>query len=352
MYNFMAPLDDVLSRLAASSKLSLQELETRVRAKQDELHGLVSAEGAAHLVAKELGVNLLTNGKRKLDIKNIIAGMRSVAVAGRVFRISNIRDFKKSNGSDGRVANLHVGDRTGFIVLPLWNDQVKLVEEEAVKLGDVVQVTGAFANENRWGDIELSLGRFGQVFSITDEVESSGMSAEFPDAVELEKNFLGARTERVPIKSISPGVFEIKAAVIDVIKSNFIFNVCPVCGKKAYVGATGRFECSEHGQVEAEPAMVVSLLADDGTGVLRVAAFRETAEQLATTTASELSKLSPDERYKIVSGSMVGKEYIIHGRVKKNARSGELEMIVDSAKSVNASEESERLASLLKMKLG
>ncbi|MFH1623236.1 MAG: DUF2240 family protein [Candidatus Aenigmatarchaeota archaeon] len=348
----MAPLEDTLSRLAASSKLDRQDIEARVRKKQEGLHGLVSAEGAAHLVAKDLGVNLLSNGRRKLDIRNIIAGMHNVSVAGRVFRVSNIRDFKKSNGSDGRVVNLHVGDRTGFIVIPLWNDQVKLVEEEAVKLGDVVQITGAMANENRWGDIELSLGRFGNAFSITDEVESSGMAVEFPEAAELEKNFLGARTERIPIKSVSSGVFEVKATVIDVVRGNFIFNVCPVCGKKAFVGATGGFECGEHGQVEAEPAMVVSFLVDDGTGVLRVAAFRGTAEQLATTTAGELSKLNPDERYTIVSGSMVGKEYIIHGRVKKSTRSGELEMIADSAKSVNASEESEILASLLKMKLG
>lgn len=351
----MSPLDEVLSRLAASSKLSRQELEAAVRLKQDELQGLVSAEGAAHLVAKELGVNLLGNGKRKLEIKNIIAGMRSVAVAGRVFRISDIRDFKKSNGADGRVVNLHVGDRTGFIVLPLWNEQVRLVEEEAVKLGDVVQITGAFANENRWGDLELSLGKFGQMFSVTDEVESSGMAAEFPEAAELDKNFLGAMEDWVPISSISPGVFEIKATVIDVVRGNFVFNVCPVCGRKAYAtytDATGKSECKEHGQVDAEPAMVVSLLMDDGTGVLRVAAFRSTAEQMTTTTAGELSRLSPDERYALVSGSVVGKEFIIHGRVKRSTRSGELEMVADSAKSVNASEESERLASLLKMKLG
>ena len=156
----------------------------------------------------------------------------------------------------------------------------------------------------------------------------------------------------MPIRSISPGVFEIKATVIDVVKGNFIFNVCPVCGRKAFNSVGGKFQCNEHGQVDAEPAMVVSLLMDDGTGVLRVAAFRETAERLATTTASELSGLSPDERYRLVSGSMVGREYIIHGRVKKSNRSDDLEMVADSAKSVNASEESERLASLLKMKLG
>ena len=56
----------------------------------------------------------------------------------------------------------------------------------------------------------------------------------------------------------------------------------------------GSFECKEHGEVKAEPAMVVSFIADDGTGVLRVVAFRDTAEKLTTTTASELSRLDAE----------------------------------------------------------
>jgi hypothetical protein len=115
---------------------------------------------------------------------------------------------------------------------------------------------------------------------------------------------------------------------------------------------SGNFECKEHGKVKEEPAMVVSFIADDSTGALRVVAFRDTAEKFTATTAGELSKLDADERYKLLSGTVVGKEYIIHGRVKKNKQFDRLEMIANSVQNLNISEESEKLAGLLKMKLG
>jgi DNA/RNA endonuclease YhcR with UshA esterase domain len=98
--------------------------------------------------------------------------------------------------------------------------------------------------------------------------------------------------------------------------------------------------------------MVVSFLVDDGTGALRVVAFRDTAEKITTTNAGELSKLEPEDRYKLLSGSMVGKEYIIHGRVKKNEGMERLEMVADDVQNLNISEESEKLAEFLKVKLG
>lgn len=345
----MVPLDDILGKIEKQTKLGKDELMERIKKKQSELSDLVSLEGAAHLVGKELGVNLLNNEKRKLELRNILAGMHNVSAAGRIFKISNIVNFKKSNGSDGRVVNLFVGDNTGFVRLPLWNNQVEMVEDELIKLGDVVQVSGAFTHENIYGDIEISLGKYGRVFNVSDEAD--GADIEFPTVEELSKAFLGSKTGRVPIKNLSPGSFEIRATVIDVIRGKFVFNTCPECGGKAKEGRDGKFECKDHGEVQSEPAMVISFIADDGTGAVRAVAFRDVAERFTTTTASELNKLDLDERYKLVSGSLVGKEYIIHGRVKKNRQFDRIEMIADSIQNLNISEESEKLADLLKMKL-
>ena len=346
----MAALDEILGKIESQTKLGKEELREKIKKKQNDLSGLVSLEGAAYLVAKEVGVNLLDSEKRKLELRNILAGMRSVSAAGRVFKISRIVDFKKRNGSDGRVVNLFIGDSTGFVRMPLWNDHVVMVEDEIIKLLDIIQISGAFASENIYGDIELSIGKYGSVFNINDE--AAGADIEFPTVDELSKAFLGPRTDRVPIKNISPGSFEIRATIIDVVRSRFLFNVCPQCGGKAEEIENGSFECKEHGEVKAEPATVVSFIADDGTGALRVVAFRDTAEKLTTTTAGELSRLDADERYKLLSGTVVGKEYIIHGRVKKNKQFDRLEMVASSVQNLNISEESEKLAGLLKMKLG
>ncbi len=345
----MAPLDSLLDKIESQTKLSKEEIKKRIERKQKELMGLVSEEGAAHLVAKELGVNLLTNEKRKLELRNIIPGMKNVTAAGRVFRISNIVDFKKSNGTDGRVVNLFVGDKTGFVRVTLWNDQVKLIEDELIKLGDIVQISGAMARENIYGDIELTIGKYGRIFQINEEAAAEGIN--FPTSDELNKAFSTPHTSRVPIKNISPGLFEIRGIVVDVVRGSFIFDTCSICGGKVKKD-NNKYICDQHGEVESKPEMVVSMIFDDGTGIMRVTSFRKLAELLTTTTASELNKLSTDERYKIVSGSILGKEYIIHGNVKKNRRFNRLEMIADDIKPLNINEESERIAELLKMRLG
>jgi len=345
----MAPLDDILNKIENHTKLSREDIKRKIEAKQKELLDLVSEEGAAHLVAKELGVNLINNEKRKLELRNIFPGMRNVTAAGRIFKISNIVDFKRNNGTGGRVVNLFVGDNTGFVRVTLWNDQVNMVEDELLKLGDVVQISGALARENIYGDIELSLGKFGRIFQINDE--ALGEDIEFPTIDELSRVFMSPQKNRVPIKNISPGLFEIRCIVIGVVRSNFIFNTCPDCGGKLTL-SDGNYVCDQHGDVEPKPETVVSFIVDDGSGALRVVAFRDLAERLTNTTASELSELNIEDRHKLINGSILGKEYIINGNVKKNRRFDRLEMVANSIQNLSILEESERLVDSLKMKLG
>ena len=344
----MAPLEDLLGKIENQTNMERDDIKNRIEAKKKELLDMVSEEGAAHLVAKELGVNLMNNERRKLDLVNILSGMRNVTAAGRVFKISNIVNFKKNTGAEGRVVNLFVGDNTGFVRVVLWNDQVNMVEDELIKVEDLVQISGAFARENIYGDVELSIGKFGRIFDISEEASAEGI--DFPSATDLNRVFSSPRKSRIPIKNISPGQFEIRCVIVDVIRGNFIFNTCPECGGKVNE-SDGKYTCEQHGDVEPKPEMVVSFIADDGTGALRVVAFRDLAERLTTTTASKLRTLGVDERYTTVSGSILGKEYIIHGNVKKNRRFDRLEMVADNLQNLNISEERERLAELLKMKL-
>lgn len=344
----MAPLDDVLEKIEIQTKMNRVEIMKLVTEKKGSLMNLVSDEGAAHLVAKELGVNVLNHERKKLELRNILPGMRNVVAIGRVFKISNIVDFKKSNGTEGRVVNVFIGDKTGFVRVTLWNEQVSLVEDGQIDIDDIVQVSRAFARENIYGDVELTIGKFGNIFPVTEEAIGEGL--DFPAADALAKAFDQPKRQRVPIKNLSPGNFEIKGIVVDVIKGRFLFNTCPKCGKRLNE-ESGKFICDQHGETEPRPETVLSFILDDSTGAMRVVAFREVAEKLTTTNASELSKLNLEERHKLISGTLLGKDYIIHGNVKKNRVSGNLEMITDTVTQVNATEESRRLAEMLKMKL-
>jgi len=331
--------DDVLDKIEKKSNISRKELEEKINKKYEELEGLITKEGAAYLIARDFGISLPTASKR-LQIKNILPGMKNINASGRIFRISQINEFERADGSKGRVVNIFVSDGTSHVRIPLWNEQVDLIEAESVKLGDVIQITNGLARENVFGDIEISLGRFGRIMQIED-------SMEFPAVEKLVERFFSASSERVSIKDIVPGNFEIKATVAHVFNGKFLFNVCPVCSC-----SLDGDKCAEHGIVEPNFALVISCIVDDGTGNIRIVFFRELAENLCNISPQELASLDTEERYKAIKEKLLGRELIISGRVRKNKIFDRLEMMANDFKDLNVLEESKKLVEDIELKLG
>lgn len=333
-------IEEILSEIEKQSNISRQDLQDRIARKQNDLSGLVSLEGAAHLVAKELGIDLLDRTKRRLEMKNVIGGMKNVNVIGRIFKISNVNEFKRPDGSNGKVVNLLVGDATDYARIVLWNDQTMLVEEGAIKLGDAVQIVSGFAKENIFGGIEISLGKYGTIKPVEEDYE-------LPSLNELNKKFLSGEPKKVSISEIGFGAVEINATIVSIFKSNFIFDVCPICGNKIDENST----CKEHGKVEPEHALVLSAIADDGRDNIRVVFFRSIAEKLLGKTANELTELDEEERFKIIKEKVLGMEIQLLGVVKKNKIVDRLELIVNNFKELNTLEECKRLIDEIELKV-
>ena len=329
--------DKALKELEERTKLPQDELMKKIEEKQAAFGHMLTVEGAAHLVAKDLGVKLFNENAKRLEIKNIVPGMHSVSFAGKIFKISGIVDFARS-GKAGKVVNLFIGDATGYVRLPLWNDHVKLVEDEEIKVGDTMKVMNAMAREGMFG-IELVLGKYGRLAPLDEE-----MDIELPDADELNKRYLSeeGRDERVEIKDAVPGSFELRAFIVQVFNGSFIFNTCPECGGRLEE-SSGKFTCSMHGEVEPEPALVASAIADDGTADMRVTFFRNAVEQLCGISAQEIVKMQREERYMAIAGRTLGKEFLLEGRVQKNQRFERTEMIVSSVEQLNIYNETEKI---------
>jgi ssDNA-binding replication factor A large subunit len=336
----------VLERLEEKAKLSHDELMEKIKEKQSAFSDMLTVEGAAHLVAKDLEIKLLDGKLRKLEMKNIVPGMRSVNAVGKVFKISGIVEFTR-NGKPGKVVNLFIGDDTSYVRMPLWNDQVSLVEDEKLKVGDIVKVMNAMAREGMFGT-ELSLGKYGRVALYDEEVD-----VKLPDSEELADRYLSpsARQERIAIKDAVPGNFEARAFIVQVFRSSFIFNVCPECGGKVTEN-NGKYECSMHGEVKPQPSLVISAVADDGSGSIRVTLFRSTAEQMSGLKAGDIAKMNSGERYEAVSKRILGKEFLLEGRVRKNQQFERTEMIVNSTGQLNISDETEKLIGAIGLKVG
>jgi ssDNA-binding replication factor A large subunit len=336
----------VLKELEEKTKLTHDELLQRVKEKQAEFGDMLTIEGASHLVAKDLGIKLLDGDVKKLEMRNIVPGMRSVNAVGKIFKISGVVEFTRNN-SPGKVVNLFIGDGTSYVRLPLWNDQVKLVEDEELKVGDVVKIMNAMAREGMFG-IELSLGKYGRIAPMDEEVD-----IELPDAEQMAKRYLSpdAGRERVSIKDVLPGNFESRAFIVQVFRSNFIFNTCPECGSKLSM-VDGKYMCDMHGEVEPEPALVLSAIADDGTDSIRVTFFRSVAEQICGVKAQEIAKMDMGNRYVAIAESILGREFVLDGRVQKNQQFDRTEMIVNSIGQLNISEEAEKIINTVEMSIG
>lgn len=153
-------LDELVKKIAEEGGLEDNEIRERVERKQKELGGLVTPEGAAHIVANEVGINLFEGVSRTpaLKIENIIPGMSSVDLVAKVVRIYPPREFEKKDGSKGRVCSIILGDETGTIRAVFWEKDVALIEEGKIKEDDVLQIKEGYTKESINGEAELHIG--------------------------------------------------------------------------------------------------------------------------------------------------------------------------------------------------
>jgi len=101
-------------------------------------------------------------------IEDLSLGLSDVNLAGRVLSTDSVRTFDRDDGSEGRVANLSLGDPTGRIRVTLWDEQADLATEHAA--GDTVEVVDGYVRE-RDGTLELHVGNRGTVEAVDEDIE-------------------------------------------------------------------------------------------------------------------------------------------------------------------------------------
>jgi len=330
----MLTLEEILSEIEKNTKFSRKQIYERIKKKQEELSGLVSLEGAGHLVARDLGVNLLITQKRELKIKEVVNGMKNINLKGRIIQISEKREFDRKDGSKGSVCNLILTDGTGEIRLPLWDKQVSMIDEGIIKEGDVVEVKNALAKENIFGGVELGLPKYARLEKVEDD-ES------------MPRQVIGGRFQRTQIKDLKEGNYEIKGNIVQIFNVNPLFQTCSECKAKVEIKENG-YECPEHGKVEPEINMIISGIVDDGSGTIRSVFFRDQAKTLTGLDPSVLSNMPQEEAVNLIKDHALGNEIIMKGRVQKNKIFDTLEIIVNEVEELNIEEESKRLINEIK----
>ncbi len=330
----MLTLTDIIKKISQETNKTEEEVNKLIKEKQDELSGLVSKEGAAYIVGKELGVQLIKENKRRLRIKNLVSGLRSVDLVARVVKIFEPRKFK-SKGREGAVVNLLIGDETGTARLSLWDSEIELIEKNKIKEGNVIELKGCYVKIDNRGNPELRLGRG----SLTVSEEDFGI----PDVKELKGYSIPKRNRIADFKENE--FEETKACLVQIFERNPFFEVCPQCESRLKL-SDGKWICEQHGEVQPAYQMVVSGFIDDGTGTIRAVFFREMAEKVFGKKTDELRKILEEKKdlsaiYDNIPS--LGKDFIIKGRVKRNEFTENLEIIVNEMKEIDPKKETDEI---------
>jgi replication factor A1 len=102
------------------------------------------------------------------SIDALTLGESDVTLTGVVLDTDSIRTFERDDGSEGRVANLTLGDETGRVRVTLWDDQTELVNE--LDPGTTVELVDGYVRE-RDGDLEVHLSARSTLEAVDAEVE-------------------------------------------------------------------------------------------------------------------------------------------------------------------------------------
>jgi replication factor A1 len=304
------PLSDIINKIKEKSGISEAEINAKIDKKLDQLSGLISKEGAAHIIANELGIKLFEQSAGRLQIKNILAGMRNVETVGKVQRLFELREFQTENRT-GKVASLIIADETGSIRIVMWGDQADRVSQ--IKENDILKIIGGYVRENQ-GRKEIHIN------------DRSKLALNPPgEKIDSVKEFTSRRRSIADLGESEENA-ELLGTIVQVFDPRF-FPVCPSCGKRTK-DESNQHTCLDHGQVNPNHSYVLNLILDDGTETIRCVFFKNQVERLLNKTENEMQQFKDNaDGFSPVKNELLGKIVKLIGRVSKNQMFDRLEFI-------------------------
>tara|TARA_Y100000310_G_C20702899_1_gene831661 strand:- start:10957 stop:11895 length:939 start_codon:yes stop_codon:yes gene_type:complete len=294
----------LLNSIIKSSGLEKSEIERRVTAKQEKISGLISKEGAAQIVAAELGINF---DDEKLKIGDLSHGMKRVNTMGKIINLFPVRTFVR-NGQESKVANLVIADETSNIKVVLWDsNHISLIETKKIMEGSVIEIANANLRES-----EMHLGSFSEL-KLSKEILNDVKT----ERVLKEKNIIDFRNS----DNINVRAFIVQASDLR------FFNVCSECKRKVIIDGEN-FTCQSHGKVAPEKRALINVVLDDGTETIRAVLFHEKISDLGINQLDDFETVSKQKQ------EIIGKEMIFSGSVRLNNFSNSLEMVIDGFKEI------------------
>lgn len=277
----MDAYESLIEKISKHSQLPLEEIEKKVDAKKSKLSGLISKEGAAQIVAAELGISF---ENEVLKIKELTEGLRRANVVGKITRVFPVKEFSK-NGRSGKFGSFTLGDETSNVRVVLWDsNHVGLIESGNLTQGSVIEIRGASVKNGEihvsaFSDIKPSDRKFD---SVKETVAPS--SGNFADA--KEGAFVNVRA--FIVQSFEPRFFDSK-------------------------------------KNEGEKGVLLNIVLDDGHATMRSVLFGDGIKRLLKVTDEELFSLDVLNSKR---AEIIGEEKMFTGSFRMNSFSNNLEFSI------------------------
>jgi len=271
----------LVDKISRYSGLPSSEIEGKVEAKKSKLSGLISREGAAQIVAAELGISF---ENEVVKVKELSNGLRRANVIGKITRLYPVKEFSK-NGRSGKFASFMLGDETSNVRVVLWDsNHVALVENGTLMQGSVIEIRGASVKND-----EMHLSAFSDIKISDTKLDSVRESAPlafgtFVDAV--EGNMIKARA--FVVQTFEPRFFDSKKNV-------------------------------------GEKGVLLNVVLDDGTATMRSVLFGENIKKILDVDDAGLFSL---EVLNAKRAELIGEEKVFTGNFRMNSFSNSLEFSV------------------------
>ena len=151
------------------------EVGTILRIKGRPKEGYNGVEVSVFHAEPDEDAQIDVNIQDSYRIGDLTLGLSDVTLRGKVLDTDSIRTFGRDDGSEGRVANLTLGDETGRLRMTLWDERADEVEE--IEPGSSIEVIDGYVRE-RDGNLELHAGNRTVIETLDEEIEYVPDSAD------------------------------------------------------------------------------------------------------------------------------------------------------------------------------
>ncbi|MFX0032386.1 MAG: hypothetical protein ACFE8E_04930 [Candidatus Hodarchaeota archaeon] len=257
-------------------------------------------------------------------IKDVQSKENIVSFKGIITSIEPLKTIRTKSGEDIELLNFIVRDNTGLedhVRVTVWRENARsLADRLSVKMG--VMIKNASLRYNSYsGRKEVTIrdiSNLKEIDIIIPELET------FQEISEPKSVFPSENITRIRDINKS-GKFIIKGMIAKELNGINIYNACSNCLKKME-------NCNCEKQGDVKPRMIINLIIDDESGVIRTSFIGNIAERLIGKETEIIMKVmdTPDfeKILEKLSNELVGKDIYIKGSAKFNDYSKSYELNV------------------------